>query len=1293
MKSIFFHLAVGLLLLAPVSGRCGDLPAGVQAVWDLGQAQRDATSTRERICINGLWQWQPTAGAGVSLPKRGWGYFKVPGPWPTGNDWIHKDSQTVFTHDSWKGADLRKVTAAWYQRDIEIPKTWGSRRIVLEIGTLNSQAVIYMDGKQAGEIRFPGGEAELSVGPGKHVLSLLVRALPLKSVMLSFGDTNVPKMVDSEVERKGLCGDVYLSSGPKGPRVEGWRVETSVRKGEIRIDAGLEGLSPGARYTLSAWVRESADQIKAFSSPAFTAAEVKDGRVTFSAGWKPERLWDLNSAGNQYQVSLTLNKEGGAVLDAAQPQTFGFREFWIQGRDFYLNGSRIFISAVPDISDQLGAASANYAAAKETFERLKSLGVNAVFTYNYGCQPGMHLAFDEILRAADDIGMLVFFSLPHFSDYEWEAADADANNGYRKHAAWYVSQAQNHPCVVMYSMSHNATGYDETMNPEMMDGIKDPRDDPWSLRNSRRALRAEAIAQSLDSSRVVYHHSSGNLGSMITSNFYTNMVPVQEQSDWFEPWSGHGTKPLFLCEFGTPLAWDWTMYRGWYKGNREFGSGEVPWELCMAEWNAQFLGDRAFDLNEASKKDLRWEAQQFREGKVWHRWDYPHQIGVVVSDEQEEVLAQYMTRNLRALRTWDVSGYCVWDHFRFWARKEGIDTSRKELPVDWAKLQRPGYSPDFLGESFESFEMGFERADWAPTEGAKAILKNNQPLLAYIAGAPGHFTDLDHNFLPGAVLHKQLIIVNNSRRTVACDWSWSLRIPRPVSGKGQIEVKTGDQSRVPLSLTLPADLKPGTYTLAAALRFSSGESQEDTFSIHVLARPQAQASKGSVALFDPKGETKKLLSSLGLARFAVPVAAGADLRPYSVLLIGKSALTAQGPGLDLSRVNDGLKVVVFEQSTEVLEKRLGFRVTEYGLRDCFVRVPDHPALKGLSAENLRNWLGEATLLPSRLAYKLVAQHGPTIDWNGIPVSRAWRAGNRGNVASVLIEKPAKGDFLPIVDGGFSLQYSPLLEFRQGKGMILFCQMDVTGRTEQDPAAQRLLRNILEYAATWKPTPRRKLVYAGDEAGKAWLQSVGLAPTAYGAVPLAVDQILVAGPGAGSQLSSHAAELGRWMGGGGKLLALGLSGAEANAFLPLKLETKEVEHISTTFRSGSDGSLFQGIGPADVHNRAASKLPLVLSGALPLGDGVLASAEKAQVVFCQILPWTFNYEKNYGLKRTFRKSSFLVNRLLANLGAAGATPLLARFAAPVDSAKERRVLEGLYLDTPEEWDDPYRFFGW
>jgi hypothetical protein len=302
---------------------------------------------------------------------------------------------------------------------------------------------------------------------------------------------------------------------------------------------------------------------------------------------------------------------------------------------------------VPLDSAEVSAATATYDAARETFERLRSFGINYVYTHNYGCEPGTHLSFAEILRAADDAGMLVGLSQPHFSQYEWKAANAGEANGYSGHAAYYVRAAGNHPSVISYVMSHNATGYDEDMNPDMIDGVHDPRDN-WSQRNAAMALRAEAIVRLLDPGRIVYHHASGNLGAIHNSNFYPNMAPAQELSDWFGHWAAEGVKPVFTCEYSGPLTWDWTMYRGWYKGEREFGSARVPWEFCVAEWNAQFFGGEAYRVSEPEKANLRWEAKQFREGKLWHRWDYPNQVGSDRFEEQYPVMAMYVTDNWRA---------------------------------------------------------------------------------------------------------------------------------------------------------------------------------------------------------------------------------------------------------------------------------------------------------------------------------------------------------------------------------------------------------------------------------------------------------------------------------------------------------------------------------------------------------------------------------------------------------------------------------------------------------------------
>jgi hypothetical protein len=1115
--------------------------------------------------------------------------------------------------------------------------------------------------------------------------------MPLKGVMLSYTDTASAREVKGSVARRGLCGDVYLESTPPGPRISDVRVDTSVRKQEFTFDAALEGLVANAQYAFRARVMKDGRSIKELASRAFQGSDLKEGRIASTEEWMPDKLWDIHTPQNTYDLEVSLLDAKGTVLDIGWTVRFGFRELWIEGRDFFLNGSRIFLSAVPLDNAEVSAALANYEAARESLERLKSFGINFVYTHNYGCEPGSHLGFEEVLRAADDVGMLVSFSQPHFSHYDWQAPDADGNNGYARHAEFYVRAAQNHPSVVMYSMSHNATGYNEDMNPDMIDGIQDARD-TWALRNAKQALRAEAIVKHLDPGRIVYHHASGNLGSMHAINFYPNFVPIQEMSDWFEHWATHGVKPVFTCEYGAPFTWDWTMYRGWYKGQREFGSAMVPWEFCLAEWNAQFFGDQAFQISEPEKANLRWEARQFRAGNLWHRWDYPFAVDSTRFDERYPVFAMYLTDNWRAFRTWGVSAISPWEHEHFWKLREGVDRSRKQFQVDWENLQRPGFSPDYLEQRYERMDLAFERSDWIATAAAQALIRNNRPLLAYIGGKPARFTSKDHNFYPGETVEKQLIVINNSRETVKCQCEWSFGLPQAVAGKKEVTVPTGQQERIPLRFELPAALAPGRYELSATVTFRNGEPQTDSFSVNVMPRPQAPHLVAKVALFDPKGETGKLLNEMDIQY--QPVEASADLSEYDILIVGKAALLVDGPAPDISRVREGLKVLMFEQTPDVLEKRFGFRVEEYGLRQVFVRVPDHPLLTGITAEHLRDWRGEATIVPSRLKYEMRPRYGTTVQWCDIPVTRLWRCGNRGNVASVLIEKPARGDFLPILDGGYSLQYSPLMENREGKGIVIFCQMDVTGRTETEPAAETLARNILQYVSVWKPAPSRNVVYVGDAVGKNHLELAGVSLGTYEGGKLFADQVLVVGPGGGEKLVGNAAAIADFLKAGGNLLALGLDEKDANGFLPFEVRMRKQEHIASFFEPFGANSLLAGVGPADVHNRDPRELPLVSGGATVIGNGVLARAQNANVVFCQLAPWQFDGSKQSNLKRTHRRASFLVSRLLANMGVAGSTPLLDRFHHPVDAAKsERRWLDGLYLNQPEEWDDPYRFFRW
>jgi hypothetical protein len=1258
-------------------------------IWDITKAYRQKTSTRERICINGLWRWQPASNVADKVPAGDWGHFKVPGCWPGITSYMQKDFQTVHFHPNFKNVRLRNVTAAWYQRRITVPAEWAGRRITVSAEYVNSFAAVYIDGKKAGEILFPAGEVDITdmcrTG-GNYVLSLHVVSLPLKAVLLSYSDTASARQVKGSVARRGLCGDVFLVSEPAGPRLIEVKVDTSVRNWEITFNTSLKNAKAGESYSLLARLRQQGGDVREFKSSTFEGQQ----RFSFTEKWKPNKLWDIHTPQNMYELHVSLLDDGGNVLDEFHPVRFGFREFWIDGKDFYLNSSRVFLSALPLDNAQVGAAAATYEAARESFKRLSSFGINFMYTHNYGCEPGAHLSFSEILRAADDFGMLVALSMPHFSHYDWDDPEAEQNNGYAHLARFYAEVAKNHPSVVMYSTSHNATGYNEDMNPFMMDGLQDKRSQ-WSLNNMKKALRAESIIERLDPSRFVYHHASGNLSSIHSSNFYPNFVPVQEMSDWFGHWATEGVKPVFMCEYGAPFTWDWAMYRGWYKGKREFGSAVVPWEFCLAEWNAQFFGDRAFQVSEMEKRNLRWEAKQFRDGKTWHRWDYPYRLGSTDFAEREPVFEMYYKNNFRAFRTWGVSGNSPWEHHILFKLRPGMDRNRmEELKVDWENLQRPGFSPDYKEQRYERMDMAYESSDWIPTAGAKALIRNNRPLLAYIGGKPGSFTSKDHNFLAGQMVEKQIIVINNSRLPVSCEYSWSLALPEPIAGHSKIVVETGQQVRIPIRFALSSKLKPGEYKLNAKVQFSTGETQEDEFLIHVLAQRASPRVEMKVAVFDPKGQTKELLKSMGIIHDTVD--ANADLQEYDVLILGKAALTVEGAAPDVGRVRDGLKVIVFEQTPDVLEKRLGFRVAQYGLRNVFRRVPDHPVLAGLQAEYLRDWRGEATILPPKLDYELNPKFNsaPSVTWCGIPVTRLWRCGCRGNVSSVLIEKPACGDFLPIVDGGFSLQYSPLLEYREGKGMVLFCQMDVTGRTETDPAGEILISNIIEYVSRWIPSPRREVLYAGELKGMTHLKAAGFKPGSYNGGELKADQVLIVGPG-GKNNAAYKDSVTAAIKTGVHLLAVGLTQEDADALL-LKVTMNPAEHINAYFDPPGVNSLLTGVGPADVHNRDPRIIPLVSGGAKVEGNGVLAVA-RDNVVFCQLVPWQFEYQNNFGLKRTFRRTSFLVTRLLGNLGASSETPLLRRLSSPVEKDESGRWLQGFYLDEPEEWDDPYRFFRW
>ena len=271
---------------------------------------------------------------------------------------------------------------------------------------------------------------------------------------------------------------------------------------------------------------------------------------------------------------------------------------------------------------------------------------------------------------------------------------------------------------------------------------------------------------------------------------------------------------------------------------------------------------------------------------------------------------------------------------------------------------------------------------------------------------------------------------------------------------------------------------------ARARRRRPGDGREDHDATDLTVFPPASvcALDRRWAVYDPPdrgGATTAELARLGFSAPAVGL--GDDLSEVDVLVVGTKVLdgTLQLPAT-AADVDRGLRILLFEQSAGALQA-MGLRTEDVVPRFVFPRVADHPALAGLTPANLVNWRGSGRLVPETKA-------------NGWPYpDKRMHWGNRGSVASVVIETPHQGAFTPIVECAFDLSFSPLLEWRHGEGCVLFCQMDVTDRTATDPAADRLVVNLLGHLdhAPVASAAARVVFIGSDAADRVLLDDVGM----------------------------------------------------------------------------------------------------------------------------------------------------------------------------------------------------------
>ena len=367
--------------------------------------------------------------------------------------------------------------------------------------------------------------------------------------------------------------------------------------------------------------------------------------------------------------------------------------------------------------------------------------------------------------------------------------------------------------------------------------------------------------------------------------------------------------------------------------------------------------------------------------------------------------------------------------------------------------------------------------------------------------------------------------------------------------------------------------------------------------------------------------------------------------------------------------------MLLEQDAATLRK-LGFRVQEHALRTLF---PNDAAFEGL---DLADWRGAATSLPWFIGVDRNSGGFPRTDWEGFDNTRVWRAGNRGSVASVLPEKPARGDYRALASGGFDLQYAPLMEYAAPGVRVILSQLDLCGRLAgRDgapivaPEAAAALARILDHAARpLPPAPAKVLVLEGGSNVANAFGELGIPFEKVGAAgDAAPGDVLVLGPDA------NAGDVTALVESGVKVLALALGGEETARTFPSAKATQRAWETYPDYNAlvGKE-PLLSGVSNADLQ----WLMPSCMAHLASFGGGdvlTVAHAGRGVFVYSGIAPWRFPTDA-LAVRHNRRRSQALATRLVANLGGAACDAFPGSGAA-------------LYADKPLATDDPYRYFRW
>jgi beta-galactosidase len=330
---------------------------------------------------------------------------------------------------------LHYLGVAWYQRDIEIPKSWDGKRVGLFLERPRWETTAWVDDRKIGSNNSLVAPHEYdldSLTPGKHVLSVRIdnrMILPYRPDGHSVSDA-LGATWNGIVGRIELSASspVWIDDAQVFPDVKKKSATVKVQIGNHTGQPGKGTLSCGSKSTPVSW--DAAGGTATIEVPLGDAAE----------------LWDEFKPQLQ---NIKLRLEGDGIQDNRK-LVFGLREITTESKKILLNGREINLRGTHFGGDfpLTGYPATDVESWKKIIQICKDFGLNHMRFHSW-CPP------EAAFTAADELGI---YLQPECGMWNSFTPGGPIAEMLEKETARMLKAYGNHPSFLLLSPSNEPAG-------------------------------------------------------------------------------------------------------------------------------------------------------------------------------------------------------------------------------------------------------------------------------------------------------------------------------------------------------------------------------------------------------------------------------------------------------------------------------------------------------------------------------------------------------------------------------------------------------------------------------------------------------------------------------------------------------------------------------------------------------------------------------------------------------------------------------------------------------------------